>query len=797
MPAPTPFATPHSQMYPALYLYPLNDSFVPKHISLVGAQRVKIGRQTNAKTVPGERNGYFDSKVLSRQHAEIWEETGKIFIKDVKSSNGTFINGERLSPEGMESDPWELKSDDIVEFGIDIVGDDNKILHYKVAARVFCIFNEQDLQIAHRSEQHQQQQHHQQVLQPHGGPPSLQAGPSSSTINNSSFNFGASNGSGPPRRTSSGMQPGIAGMGGMGGGMRAPGKSGLTFEHILNRLQGELQKSRETGTELQSLNGTMSEVHDTLGGSLPSNLPPYPHTLPPVRPLQTSDAPEPEPEAHPAIPPTALSDLQAQLHETQASLASHIDKTRALEGLLNEQESLKRDVSELRQFIHFNRHPAQSEQSDDDDDDDARSVVTVVPHELATVAEEDEEQEKDAEAGQSRQGETGQPREEKVRDVEEEAEDAERRQRQEELGRPRTPEPASLGMGSDLFTDAKHPPQYAPSAELLDALNSRLLLLSNQFESFMTLTTSLQAQHDAAQSTILNLQAKVVELEDKVKTSQSGHDDILSASISAATSAASAVVASAFAARDAQTPAKSDAEKATLEQLMTDWKKNVDGQWSSMREEWSEGQARLAKASEEWEAKMKQVDSKLATLNAVSDPPLANGADDHPNGNLRHVLAAPPSPRSLSSDSRRSSRRKRSGSARGRTGNRSRSQSPTGTNGTSASSYDGMTDSTSVTSVSQAGCDDDGLRAASPDFESDETLHDAKGAGEMLGSSLIYDGFDRLLTVDAADNAVTASHTARKRAAPIQYIQTHPIPSTAFGVLLIGVAAAVLWKVKE
>ncbi len=38
----------------------------------------------------------------------------QIYIKDVKSSNGTFINGERLSPEGVESDPYELKSDDIV-----------------------------------------------------------------------------------------------------------------------------------------------------------------------------------------------------------------------------------------------------------------------------------------------------------------------------------------------------------------------------------------------------------------------------------------------------------------------------------------------------------------------------------------------------------------------------------------------------------------------------------------------------------------------------------------------------------
>jgi len=38
----------------------------------------------------------------------------KIYIKDVRSSNGTFINGERLSSEGQESEPFELKSDDIV-----------------------------------------------------------------------------------------------------------------------------------------------------------------------------------------------------------------------------------------------------------------------------------------------------------------------------------------------------------------------------------------------------------------------------------------------------------------------------------------------------------------------------------------------------------------------------------------------------------------------------------------------------------------------------------------------------------
>lgn len=41
-------------------------------------QEVKIGRQTNNKTVPGERNAYFDSKVLSRTHAEIFYSDGKV-----------------------------------------------------------------------------------------------------------------------------------------------------------------------------------------------------------------------------------------------------------------------------------------------------------------------------------------------------------------------------------------------------------------------------------------------------------------------------------------------------------------------------------------------------------------------------------------------------------------------------------------------------------------------------------------------------------------------------------------------
>ncbi|CAG8778259.1 3142_t:CDS:2, partial [Cetraspora pellucida] len=53
-----------------LILEPTNDTFVTKRIKLNNTP-VKIGRTTNRHSAPLESNGYFDSKVLSRTHAEI------------------------------------------------------------------------------------------------------------------------------------------------------------------------------------------------------------------------------------------------------------------------------------------------------------------------------------------------------------------------------------------------------------------------------------------------------------------------------------------------------------------------------------------------------------------------------------------------------------------------------------------------------------------------------------------------------------------------------------------------------
>lgn len=122
-----------------LVLLPMNGTFERKQITVpLFPEILRIGRQTNAKTVPTPANGYFDSKVLSRQHAEIWaDRNGKIWIRDVKSSNGTFVNGTRLSPESRDSEPHELRENDMLELGIDIVSEDQKsIVHHKVSAKV-------------------------------------------------------------------------------------------------------------------------------------------------------------------------------------------------------------------------------------------------------------------------------------------------------------------------------------------------------------------------------------------------------------------------------------------------------------------------------------------------------------------------------------------------------------------------------------------------------------------------------------------------------------------------------------
>ncbi|CZT19119.1 related to protein dma1 [Ramularia collo-cygni] len=79
----------------------------------------------------------FKSKVVSRRHCEFWCTAGQWYIKDVKSSSGTFLNHVRLSAPGVESRPYPVNDGDVVQLGIDFKGGEEVIFRC-VKIRVEC-----------------------------------------------------------------------------------------------------------------------------------------------------------------------------------------------------------------------------------------------------------------------------------------------------------------------------------------------------------------------------------------------------------------------------------------------------------------------------------------------------------------------------------------------------------------------------------------------------------------------------------------------------------------------------------
>ncbi|KAI8077823.1 SMAD/FHA domain-containing protein [Halteromyces radiatus] len=86
---------------------------------------LKIGRFTD-KYASSTRIT-FKSKVVSRGHAEIWSKNGKFYIRDTKSSSGTFLNHVRLSPPNQESRSFLLNDNDVVQLGVDYQGGTEEI----------------------------------------------------------------------------------------------------------------------------------------------------------------------------------------------------------------------------------------------------------------------------------------------------------------------------------------------------------------------------------------------------------------------------------------------------------------------------------------------------------------------------------------------------------------------------------------------------------------------------------------------------------------------------------------------
>ena len=99
---------------------------------LMIGQPLRIGRFTErsgATAMANPNKLAFKSKVVSRAHAEIWTEASPtnpeqilFFAKDAKSSSGTFLNHQRLSPANTESKKYQIKDGDILQLGVDYQG---------------------------------------------------------------------------------------------------------------------------------------------------------------------------------------------------------------------------------------------------------------------------------------------------------------------------------------------------------------------------------------------------------------------------------------------------------------------------------------------------------------------------------------------------------------------------------------------------------------------------------------------------------------------------------------------------
>ncbi|GEQ70103.1 hypothetical protein JCM33374_g3779 [Metschnikowia sp. JCM 33374] len=112
----------------------LNDTFATKHIHVpYFPETCKLGRPTGTKVKPHVTNGYFDSRVLSRNHACMFVDpkSGRVMVQDMGSSNGTFVNQEKLSAE-----PVAINVGDTLNLGFNIQVETN---HKQISAKIDTI----------------------------------------------------------------------------------------------------------------------------------------------------------------------------------------------------------------------------------------------------------------------------------------------------------------------------------------------------------------------------------------------------------------------------------------------------------------------------------------------------------------------------------------------------------------------------------------------------------------------------------------------------------------------------------
>ncbi|KAJ3129164.1 hypothetical protein HK098_002405 [Nowakowskiella sp. JEL0407] len=125
LPVSTVYGTPEShieipppppQLATQITLVPLNSSFETITFSLTEVYR--LGRN-NTQNYPAFHT--FSSRVVSKNHCEMYEREGRVYVKDIGSHSGTFLNDSRLSSSGKASEEFKILPGDCLQLGRDFI----------------------------------------------------------------------------------------------------------------------------------------------------------------------------------------------------------------------------------------------------------------------------------------------------------------------------------------------------------------------------------------------------------------------------------------------------------------------------------------------------------------------------------------------------------------------------------------------------------------------------------------------------------------------------------------------------
>lgn len=95
--------TIHQKQTMKIQLTPVsNDSFVPKTFTITNEQPSQIGRNVE-RGIAAPSNLLFNNDTISFNHAEMMINNGRLYIRDLGSEHGTFVNDKRTGRAGV---PW-------------------------------------------------------------------------------------------------------------------------------------------------------------------------------------------------------------------------------------------------------------------------------------------------------------------------------------------------------------------------------------------------------------------------------------------------------------------------------------------------------------------------------------------------------------------------------------------------------------------------------------------------------------------------------------------------------------------